>query len=400
VKPRLPLVLLALALLAPGKPVLAQRSQPGWIGISFEINSDEKGMSSDDPLITDVREGSPAERAGIRVGDRLLAINDIVGAESFANLSDRLRLRVGDRVRIRVERNRRRLDMQLRATERPAELFAAADPSFNFDFDPDSMVDAMFRAMDSLRIRLIQTNGPYVRSPATQASSSKRADVVAPSERETVGAPFEFFVFRGEQHDSLRRAMETLNRRVEALRTEQAQRLSELGATRSRRAADAQADDKLLVQLRSQIEDATRQLGTVRAAMAEAAKATAGFEYTLPVATPTLPDEPPTPHVETFRPLTPYLVGSDRVAGAQVVDLKPELAEYFSVEGGVLIVDVSPGTPADIAGFRPGDVVIRLDKVGVHSVEDLRFGVSQAPDTLPVTLVRQGTRLQVLLRRR
>jgi S1-C subfamily serine protease len=48
----------------------------------------------------------------------------------------------------------------------------------------------------------------------------------------------------------------------------------------------------------------------------------------------------------------------------------------------------------------PGDVVTRIDQVGVRTVEDFRFGVAQADDTLPVTLIRRGSTLQVLLRRR
>jgi membrane-associated protease RseP (regulator of RpoE activity) len=101
----------------------------------------------------------------------------------------------------------------------------------------------------------------------------------------------------------------------------------------------------------------------------------------------------------TFRPLTPYLLGSNRVAGAQVIDLRAELAQYFAVEGGVLVVDVAPGTPAAIAGLTPGDVIVRLDQVAVQSVEDLRLGVSRAGETLPMSLVRRGSTVEVLLRR-
>jgi membrane-associated protease RseP (regulator of RpoE activity) len=151
--------------------------------------------------------------------------------------------------------------------------------------------------------------------------------------------------------------------------------------------------------------------------MSEAARATAGWDYVMPnwtVDVPPVPGNvpapptarvvrgaaPPQPEEPTFRPLTPYLLGSNRVAGAQVIDLRPELAEYFSVEGGVLIVDVAPGTPAALAGLVPGDVITRLDQVRVRSVEDLRFGVSRAGDALPISLVRQGSTLEVLLRSR
>ncbi len=404
-----PRALSALLLLAVGSatlasPVRAQRgAQPGWIGISFEVRSpSSKAVSSGGAIITDVHEGSPAAEAGIRIGDRLLAINDLRGADDFQNLGDRLHLSAGDRVRIRVDRDGRTLDLRLRASARPAQLFAV--PDVDLAFDPDSMVEEMFEAMDSLRVHLMQTRGWLVQGRSSaRAGTRGRYTTASRDERESVSAPFEFFVFHGAQHDSLRHEMDELNKHLEALRRQQMQRLRELGVS-VRRLPEATVSDKELTSLQSAIEEVTRQSASLRTAMAEAARATAGFQYTLPGAAPApgLPPEPaaPTPDAEPFRPLTPYLVGSNRVAGAQVVDLKPELAAYFQVEGGVLVLDVSPGTPADIAGMRPGDVVVRLDKVGVRSVEDLRFGVSQAQDTLPVTLVRQGSSVQVLLRRR
>ena len=145
--------------------------------------------------------------------------------------------------------------------------------------------------------------------------------------------------------------------------------------------------------------------------MSDAARVSAGVDYTVPGwsspvpvwapapprPTPVAPD--PSPQQEVFRPLTPYVLGSNMVAGAQVIDLRPELAQYFGVEDGVLVVDVAPGTPASISGMVPGDVITRLDQVNVRSVEELRFGVSRSTGTLPVSLVRQGGTLEVLLRR-
>jgi S1-C subfamily serine protease len=64
------------------------------------------------------------------------------------------------------------------------------------------------------------------------------------------------------------------------------------------------------------------------------------------------------------------------------------------------VVDVAPGTPAAIAGIQPGDVIVNLDRVAVRSVDELRTGISRAGATLPVTLVRQGSRREVLLRSR
>jgi S1-C subfamily serine protease len=184
---------------------------------------------------------------------------------------------------------------------------------------------------------------------------------------------------------------------MERIRERETERVREL--SRERRSQRAVAQDRELTSIRSALEALTRESSSLRTSMAEAARATAGLEYFAPPV-PAAAPVPPDARAETFRPLTPYLLGSNLVAGAQVIDVGPELGAYFGVEGGVLVVDVSPGTPAAIAGMRPGDVVVRLDRVGVRTVEDFRFGVAQAGDTLPITLVRQGSSLQVLLRRR
>jgi S1-C subfamily serine protease len=101
----------------------------------------------------------------------------------------------------------------------------------------------------------------------------------------------------------------------------------------------------------------------------------------------------------TLRPLAPYALGRNRAAGAEVVELKPELAAYFDVEGGVLVVEVAPGTPAARAGLRPGDVLTRVGGVDVASMGHVRAGLAQPRDSVPVRLVRKGTVMEVVLRR-
>jgi predicted metalloprotease with PDZ domain len=379
---------LALALLPVGVSALTQQGQRGWIGISYEVRPSRGGVSR--VVITDVRRGSPAESAGIRAGDRLVAIESLTRVEDLMSVSKHLDLRAGHMVEIRLEREGSPLDLLVRAAERPGELFA--DVAVDWSVQTDSMVETMFRAMDSLRVHLLEANDREIAAPARR-SGDATFPVLGQSGRDGVSAPFEFFVFRGERHDSLVRAMERLDREMEELQEQQADRLRELRRSRAGRRAEEQ--DRRLAELRGAIDELTRQSATLRSAMAEAARATAGWQYLLPSV-----EASPAPAPEPYRPLTPYLLGSNRVAGAQVIEVQPELGAYFGVESGVLVVEVSPGTPAAIAGLRPGDVVTRLDQVGVRTVEDLRFGVSQAGDTLPVTVVRQGASLQVLLRRR
>jgi serine protease DegS len=100
-----------------------------------------------------------------------------------------------------------------------------------------------------------------------------------------------------------------------------------------------------------------------------------------------------------LRPLAPYVLGQNRAAGAEVVDLRPELADYFGVEGGVLLVDVPSGTPAAQAGLQPGDVVTHVDRNAISTVQDLRIGIARGDVDLTLTIVRKGQLLELLLHR-
>jgi hypothetical protein len=393
---RLPLVaLLGLSAGLFTGPVTAQERAPGWIGISFEVSWDRRGRATD-VEITDVRRNSPAEAAGLRAGDRLLAVNDLDRPSELARLRERLRPRAGDRIRIVVERDGRRRQVRLRAAEQPRDFTAAR--RLTLSFEPDSMVDAMTRAMDSLRVRLVESRDRTASVPGKSRWVDSEWTVVA-SGQNAVQAPFEFFVFRGEAHDSLQREMVELNRRITELerrivvRARQVER-APAGVSRVRERRDPE-----LIGLQEELEEASRRSAGLQAAMAESARSTAGLEYA--VVAQASDAEPPRarPRSEEYRPLTPYLLGRNRVAGAEVIDLRPQLAAYFDVEGGVLVIDVAPRTPAGISGIIPGDVITHLDQVVVRSVEDLRFGVSQAGDTLPISLIRKGNSVQILLRR-
>jgi membrane-associated protease RseP (regulator of RpoE activity) len=399
----LPRLVVALALLpVVAIPAAAQDGRPGWIGVSLDLPViDGRVIRDSAVIIGEVRNGSPAAEAGLRRGDRLVRVANLSRVDEFGRLPELLRIRVGDRVPIRVERDGRRVDVVVRATERPSDVTARR---LMVDLEPDSAIEIMVRAMDSLRVQLVRVTTEGRLRPAQPVR------VTSQEPRGAVSAPFEFFVFRGEEHDSLERAMEHLNRLTQDLRRREAARVAELRRA-TRAVEDALREDDVLSTVRSQLEQVTRETAALRTAMSEAATAAAGFDYTVPSWSQTVPTWPPSAPVvgadprpqvsaSTFSPLTPYLLGSNMVAGAQVIDLRPDLAEYFDVEGGVLVVDVAPGTPAAISGMQPGDVIVRLDQVRVRTVEELRFGVSQAGEALPISLVRRGGSLEVLLRRR
>lgn len=102
-----------------------------------------------------------------------------------------------------------------------------------------------------------------------------------------------------------------------------------------------------------------------------------------------------------FRPMTPYIVGRDRVAGAWLTppNLGPE--EYSGRARGLRVVQVAPGTPAAEAGLKPRDVLIRVGTVDVDGLEALRRTVTAAAPDQPITVLvlRDGTRLRLTLPR-
>lgn len=79
--------------------------------------------------------------------------------------------------------------------------------------------------------------------------------------------------------------------------------------------------------------------------------------------------------------------------GAQAQDLTPELASAFNIKGqpeGAVVVKVIKDSPADKAGLKLGDIVIRMNGRPVHSAEDLRNGIG---------LLRVGTRVNLVVLR-
>jgi len=75
-------------------------------------------------------------------------------------------------------------------------------------------------------------------------------------------------------------------------------------------------------------------------------------------------------------------------------DITPGMAEVFGMEStrGALISEVSEDTPADRAGLKSGDVVVRFNGVGVEDSDDLRTMVADVtPGTeVEIEIIRDG----------
>jgi S1-C subfamily serine protease len=80
--------------------------------------------------------------------------------------------------------------------------------------------------------------------------------------------------------------------------------------------------------------------------------------------------------------------------GVGTTDLSPEVAERFGlpVESGALVETVEPGTGAEDAGIRRGDIIVGLGDARIESTGDLLGALRdyRPGDTVEVTVVRDG----------
>ncbi|NJD19646.1 MAG: PDZ domain-containing protein [Gemmatimonadetes bacterium] len=355
-------LVLALATTLAAAPTLAQVVPPpppppeprGWIGISYDSEKVQEGLRVRGmSRVVEVREGGPAAGAGVRVGDILVSINGRPWEEEFGKGAPRLR--PGDEVRLVVERGGQRQEISLVAGRWPVEMVVPSElEKLKVTMMPDSVVERLYLAMDSLRVRIIEDEGlryrvaelevaadsilddleryRVVRLPRRSGERTVFVVPATPAPPVTPGAlipspPFRVWGFADSVHDSVRV-------------------VTELGVPFARSTGEQRAD------------------------------------------------------VLEFRPTVPYVLGENRAAGAEVVELRPELAGYFGVERGVLVVDVTAGTPAARAGLAPGDVLTHVGGSQIGSVADLRRGLlSRGGDELALTLIRKGRTIQLALKR-
>jgi serine protease Do len=89
--------------------------------------------------------------------------------------------------------------------------------------------------------------------------------------------------------------------------------------------------------------------------------------------------------------------GTARRMGVSVVPLSDQLATYFGVKEGVLVSEVSSGTPAATAGLQAGDVITAVNGRSIMSSADLVREVREAEpgSTMDVRLMRNHKEMTV-----
>ncbi|MFH0777418.1 MAG: PDZ domain-containing protein [Candidatus Eisenbacteria bacterium] len=83
--------------------------------------------------------------------------------------------------------------------------------------------------------------------------------------------------------------------------------------------------------------------------------------------------------------------------GVEIADLNEQLREYFGVEGGVLVLNVTEGSAAERAGIKAGDIITGVGKTRVSDPSGLRELVRKydAGDEVEIAVVRKGKALSL-----
>jgi Do/DeqQ family serine protease len=118
----------------------------------------------------------------------------------------------------------------------------------------------------------------------------------------------------------------------------------------------------------------------------------AGRELAINVALEAAPD---TPHDELV------IASPSPFQGAKISNLSPALADDLRIDPatqGVVIVDITNGSPAQSLGFQRGDLVLSVNNAKIARTRDLERIAGQQNRLWRITIVRGGQQMSVELR--
>jgi len=430
---------------ATAQEVITVQTNRGWIGITFNLKSAFVGdVEQTVVVIENVVKGSPAEMAGLRVGDTLTHIDgQPISQRVFTSLGN---LEEGDLVRMTVRRENRPVEVLVEAGRRPERPepieWVVAPNSGAMVVHLDSIRGAMLKNLDSLRVNIsrvgVDPSGRFsisiLEAPGEEARSGEEQTFYfgVPS-GDSTGAfgefflpdvspvPFGAFIVGTEETDSLKTELQGLRKALTEVRRAELTRIREIQGGVQRSVEEEAARDETVLELRAQERElleeqarVTRELRTrtdeiMRSRMAriqeEQMEALARMREAQSESRSQWEQERRAEEravreqYESQRPGSHIILGQRFVAGAQFTPLNPELAEYFQADEGVLVTEVLEGTPADEAGLQAGDVIVRVGSEAVTSLEDLRFALGYLDRPLRIQVIRKGSPVEIVFHR-
>ena len=114
-----------------------------------------------------------------------------------------------------------------------------------------------------------------------------------------------------------------------------------------------------------------------------------------------IPPIPPIPDIGDIDiPVSIVVVHSSARSGLMVENLTPQLGDFFGTKNGqgVLVRSVEKGSRADKAGFRAGDVIIKINGEAIHDSSDFSHALrSRKDNTANVGLIRDKKEVNVTI---
>lgn len=104
---------------------------------------------------------------------------------------------------------------------------------------------------------------------------------------------------------------------------------------------------------------------------------------------PPIPPIPPIPDIDI--PMSIVVVHSSQRSGLMLENLTPQLGDYFGTKNGegVLVRSVEKGTPAEKAGFRAGDVIVKVNGERISDASDFSHSLQSRKDnTVSIGVLR------------
>ena len=105
------------------------------------------------------------------------------------------------------------------------------------------------------------------------------------------------------------------------------------------------------------------------------------------------------PNVEEFPDMPEVMDMRTPILGINAEDLTGQLGSYFGApnNAGVLVREVRPGTPAEKAGLKAGDVIIKVEGKEVRALADLRAQLREKNNQASVSMgvLRKGSEIAV-----
>ena len=326
------------------------------------------------PIVASVVDRAPAAEAGVQTGDTLLALDGVslgseAGRRSLGSLRD------GEPVTLRIGRASGRRDLRVTPTARPLTgLFELSGPTWRSAAPSNVRV---FRLRDE------------------QGGVSEFHFTPSPDRPEPPGRTRGFVVFEADERgvfsmgfgrpdvevftrDGRRVELAELERRIREGGDDAAQ---EFGVARVFRSAPGAHGIEVEVEVEGlptgEGRTPSRRLILEDAQLAQ--RLVAVHEQSLAAARTRIDS---ILHVRGERRVLPApdapAPSTYRLAGAEFQSLSSELAEYFAVDTGVLVLRVIRATPADRLGLRGGDVVVEVDGRATSDVTTLRALIAEA----------------------